>query len=112
MSYAVVKNAILERVSLTARYEDYLRFFSPHAIGTTSDGSLVVVAYQYGGGKPGGGFGVAEWCRFYLHRLHDVRPNGDGWRDGPLDADPREGLSQIVLSASPSSSNKNSPSAA
>jgi hypothetical protein len=31
---------------LTAHYEDYVRFFSPHALGNNSSGAPVVVAHQ------------------------------------------------------------------
>lgn len=94
MSYIVVRQAIIQRVSLTANYENYVRFFSPHLIGQDANGVPVVVGFQYGGGRPGGLLSSnGEWCRFLVPRLHYARFNGDKWQAGPAAGKPVVGLS-------------------
>ena len=51
MRYYFVRKAILERQSLTAFYENYVRRFTPHAIGKSRVGYAAVVVFQYGGGR-------------------------------------------------------------
>src|SRR5436853_2245957 len=95
MSYEIVRQAIVDRASLTATYDDYVRRFSPHIIGKNGTGVPVVIAFQYSGGKPGGLLVSGEWCRFLLSRLHYVRRNSDRWLEGPVDARSTVGLIQI-----------------
>src|SRR5437763_13038600 len=99
MSYLIVRQAILDRVSLTAVYEDYVRHFSPHMIGKHRTGVPVVVGYQYGGGKAGGLSPSGEWCRYLLPRLHYVRRNADKWRSGPIAGRPTDAISDIDVAA-------------
>ena len=94
MSYIVVRQAIIQHASLTANYDNYVRFFSPHLIGQDANGVPVVVGFQYGGGKPGGFLSSnGEWCRFLIPRLHYVRVNGDKWRAGQAEGKLFVGLS-------------------
>jgi hypothetical protein len=99
MSYALVRQAILDRASLTAVCENYVRHFSPHMIGKHSNGVPIVVAYQYGGGKPGGLPASGEWCWYLLPRLHYVKRNGDRWLTGPLAAKPCNVIRELELAA-------------
>src|SRR5262245_53428777 len=94
MSYIVVRRAVIEHASLTASYENYMRFFSPHLIGQDANGVPVVVGVQYVGGRPGGLLSSkGEWCRFVIPRLHYIRFNGDKWHTGPATGKPIFGLS-------------------
>jgi len=100
MSYAIVRKAVVERTSLTAYYDTYIRHFSPHILGRPVNGVSIVIAFQYAGDKdgqllPSGG----EWCRYLLPRLFYVRPNGDKWRDGPIQGKSVEGLAEIDVAA-------------
>ena len=99
MSYLIVRQAILDRVSLTAIYEDYVRHFSPHMIGKHTNGVPIVVAYQYGGGKPGGLSSSGKWCCYLLPRLHYVKRNGDKWVSGPLAGVPTDAIGVIDVAA-------------
>ena len=63
MSYAIVRQAIVERTSLTAHYDDYIRYFSPHILGKHINGVPIVIAFQYDGGKARGPLLIGgEWC--------------------------------------------------
>jgi hypothetical protein len=99
MSYLAVRQAILDRASLTAIYEDCVRHFSPHMIGKHTNGVPVVVAYQYAGGKPGELSLSGEWCWYLLPRLHYVRRNGDKWLAGPLAGKPSDVIREIDVAA-------------
>jgi hypothetical protein len=99
MSYVLVRQAILERASITAIYENYVRHFSPHMIGKHANGVPIVVAYQYGGGKPGGLPASGDWCYYLLPRLHYVRRNGDRWMSGPLAGRPSHLIGELDVAA-------------
>ena len=73
-----------KRVSLTANYEYYVRFFSPHMLGRDSSGAAVVVGYQYAGGRRGGLPSAGDWACFYLAGLSNVACNADTWAAGQV----------------------------
>ncbi len=99
MSYEVVRQAIVDRASLTANYEDYVRYFSPHAIGKLANGVPVVVAFQYDGGRKGGLPVSGAWCLFLLPRLHYVRRVSDRWMPGLAEGKPTDALAYIDIAA-------------
>jgi hypothetical protein len=77
-----VRKAIVDRVSLIAHYDNYVRFFSPHALGSTRGGQKAVLAYQYDGGKPGKLRLSGEWACFEIAGLGAIRRTGDIWHRG------------------------------
>src|SRR5688572_9458734 len=99
MPYVFIQTAIRQRFSLTAHYEDYVRFFSPHALGTGSNGAPIVVAYQYAGGRRGGLPASGDWACFYLAGLSSLERNADKWIAGPMTAKPVHVLKRIDLQA-------------
>jgi hypothetical protein len=82
--YQIIRDAIQDRACLTAHYEDYVRFFSPHALGKDSRGAPVVVAYQYAGGRRGGLPAGGDWATFYIAGLSNVERTSDKWLAGRL----------------------------
>ena len=99
MPYELIRDAIRDRVSLAAYYEDYVRFFSPHVLGKDSSGAPVVVAYQYDGGRRGGLAAGGDWATFYLAGLSNVVRTGDGWRAGRPSGKPVHVLASIDIAA-------------
>jgi hypothetical protein len=95
----LIQDAIRHRFSLTAHYEDHVRFFSPHAIGTDGGGAVVVLAYQYGGGRRGGLPVSGGWACFYAADLWALQRNTDKWIPGPIAAKPMHVLKRIDLAA-------------
>jgi hypothetical protein len=87
MPYQTIRDAITERVSLTAHYDHYVRFFSPHVLGLNRSGRKAALVYQYGGGKPGGLRYSGEWLCLEIDGITAMRRNGDIWHAG--DAPPR-----------------------
>jgi hypothetical protein len=86
ISCATIRTAIERRTSLTGRYNNYLRHFSPHALGDDRFGNKIVVAFQYDGRQMVGLPERGEWHLFQLDRLDGVTRNGDQWVTGPNDA--------------------------
>jgi hypothetical protein len=97
--YQIIRDAIKDRACLTAHYEDYVRFFSPHALGNNSSGAPVVVAYQYGGGRKGGLPVGGDWATFYIDGLSNVQRNGNVWRPGRFTRKPIDVLKQLDIEA-------------
>lgn len=83
MPYGMIELAIQLRQSLTGKYDNYMRFFSPHVLGDDREGHRALLGYQYAGGRPGGLPISGDWCFFLLSLLTDVRPNSDKWIIGP-----------------------------
>jgi hypothetical protein len=88
MPDTIIKSAIERRESLSAKYDDYLRDFSPHALGEDVYGRRAVLAFQYGGGRQGGLPPAGEWCFFNVDGLKGLQPNGDRWRAGRVETKP------------------------
>jgi hypothetical protein len=95
MTYDLIRQAVLDRCSLTATYQRRVRHFSPHAIGRSNDGQINVMGYQYAGETstvlpPGG-----EWRCFEFRLLSDVRRNGDSWHTREDHSRPNTCVTQI-----------------
>jgi hypothetical protein len=103
MSYTVVHQAILDRRSLTARYDGAVLHFSPHALGRHKDKSLRVVAFQYAGRGPAspapGEVDLGRWRCLSLARLKRVAPNLDGWHSGHDRRQPLHCVVQVVVAS-------------
>jgi hypothetical protein len=99
MPYLLIQDAIRNRFSLTAHYEAHVRFFSPHALGTDSGGTAILVAYQYAGGRPGGLSASGEWVCFCIDGLSAVQLNADKWIAGTVTAKPMHVLRRVDLAA-------------
>src|SRR3954454_15474690 len=97
--YQIIRDAIGDRVCLTAHYEDYVRYFSPHALGKDSSGAPVLVAYQYDGGRRGGLPAGGDWATFYLAGLSNIERTTDAWRPGPLIRKPVDVLKRVDIAA-------------
>ena len=99
MPYAIIKDAIQRKTSLTGQYDYYVRHFSPHVLGDDRQGRKSVLGFQYGGGRPQGLPASGEWCFFQVNGLLGIRPNGDRWLAGPIDAKPLHLFSHIDVQA-------------
>lgn len=95
MSYSLLRQAVLDRVSLTAMYQGRIRKFSPHSLGLDSGGDEHVMTYQYGGdsskGLPLGG----EWRCFRVAGLSSITRNGDSWHTSTNHSRPNNCVTRI-----------------
>jgi hypothetical protein len=97
--YQIIVDAIRDHACLTAHYEDYVRYFAPHALGKDSSGAPVVVAYQYHGGRRGGLPAGGDWATFYIAGLSNLERTTDKWRPGPLIRKPIDVLKRVDIAA-------------
>ena len=82
VTYQVIRQAIVDRRCVNALYEDYVRVFCPRTIGKDKAGTEIVVAFQYGGGCPGGLPLSGKWCSFRVWDIDWISANDDEWRTG------------------------------
>lgn len=87
-NYAVIKNAVLNKHSLTALYKQHIRKFCPHRIGWDADGEEHVLAYQYGGSSSSSLPSDGEWRCFKVNEFHRIETNLDEWRSGTSSGNP------------------------
>ncbi|HZP99875.1 MAG TPA: hypothetical protein VFB13_10085 [Reyranella sp.] len=97
--YATIRQAIIDRQSLTAIYDNYVRHFSPHILGRDRSLEPAVVAFQYGGGRMGGLPNAGEWCFFHVSGLKDLSQNRDPWMPGRAVGKPKDLIVDIDVSA-------------
>jgi hypothetical protein len=100
MTYDIIREAIIDRRSLTCLYDNCIRFFSPHILGKDADGRECAVVFQYAGKRPDGLFpDVGEWCCFHVDGIRRLRANGDRWVAGPIGGRPAGCVHEVALKA-------------
>lgn len=101
MTYALIRQAILDKVSLTATYKGKVRHFCPHTLGTDQGGIAKVMTFQYGGHStsrlPTGG----AWRCFRVSDLRNVARNTDRFRSGTGHSRPNTCVTQVDVDAFP-----------
>jgi len=101
-THTIVRRAILDRRSLSARYDGAVLHFSPHALGRHPDRSLRVVAFQYAGhgpARPPGDPDRGRWRCLSVARLTQVVPNRDGWHSGHDRRRPVSCITDVVVAS-------------
>ena len=80
-AYMIIREAVLKRLTIQARYAGYERVFCPHAIGMKR-GEEHVLGYQYAGSSSSGLPTDGEWRCFVVRRLQGVTIITGPWRTG------------------------------
>jgi len=75
-----IADAIRNRHRLTINYEPGGRTIEPHVLGYSSEGNLLLRAYQVDGASKSGE--PRHWKLFRVDRMASANDNGDGF-DGP-----------------------------
>src|SRR4051812_39655338 len=101
--YEIIREAIQDRACLSAYYEDYVRFFSPYALGKDSRGAPILVAFQYEGGRRGGLPAGGDWATFYIAGLSKIERTSDTWRAGRMSRKPIDVFKHVDIAAEPQS---------
>ena len=100
MTYEILREAIVERRSLTCTYDGCIRFFSPHILGKSLDGRECVIGFQYAGKRSGEPLpDEGEWCCFVVEKISRLRLNGDRWVAGPLGGRSADWVHEIGVKA-------------
>lgn len=100
MSYDIIRQAVLDKCSLTAIYQGHIRHFSPHAIGRSNDGNANVMGYQYAGQTSTQLPPDGEWRCFEVRQLSNIQRNGDGWHTREDHSKPNTCVTQIDVQVS------------
>ena len=89
--YDLIKNALLEKQSLTFTYHGLLRYVSPHVIGTDK-GIQKLLCYQYGG-STGNGLIYADsdkiWKCLFIDEIEYLSVNRDLFQTAHSDIQPQ-----------------------
>jgi len=93
-AYAILRDAILQRLQVTADYHSYLREFCPHVIGIKR-GREHVLGYQFGGQSSSGLRAGGEWRCFDVAGLTNVGTYNGVWHTGNRNTQPQSCVDQI-----------------
>lgn len=86
MTYNLVRQAIVNRQSVSAMFGDHQRDLTPHVIGLNKSGGEQALFFQFGGGSTSGLPPEGEWRCMPLDKLSNVRVRPDaGWHVGATD---------------------------
>lgn len=96
--YDLIMQAIQNRQSVTCYYEGYLRYLSPHAIGSLQ-GIERTVCFQYGGDSRKGLSTKLEknWRCFNIYEMVNLTVNNDTFQTAPNNTRRSRGLDTIHL---------------
>jgi hypothetical protein len=96
-TYQIVKEAILDKHSISAFYNGFQREMCPHAIGTKK-GIPQALFYQFGG-ESSSGLAPAgspdNWRCITLSKLSGVRSDQGEWHTAPNHSRPNTCMDQI-----------------
>ena len=95
MSYALIRQAILDRTCVSANYQGSRRHFAPHCIGLGKDRAEHVMGFQYAGGSSKGLPPGGQWRCFRVADLSNVSCNSDSWQSSPDHARPNTCVVQV-----------------
>ena len=97
-TYDVVRQAILDRDSISADYDGYPREMSPHVIGINKQGREQALFYQYAGGSKSG-LGPPgsrrNWRCIEIVKLENVRVIKRVWETAPNHTRPQTCVNAI-----------------
>lgn len=82
MTYEIIKQAILDKCSLTATSKEGVRHFSPHEIGTGKMNEVKIMTYQYAGASSKVLPPQGDWRCLELRDIWNVKRNQDSWHTG------------------------------
>ncbi len=79
--YEVIKQAIIDKSSISATYQGYHREMNPHVIGT-KNGRKQALFYQFGGESSSGTItqnSKSNWRCMPIDQLSNVKVTDKGW---------------------------------
>jgi hypothetical protein len=95
MSYAVLRDAIVNKKQVTCTYARHYREICPHVIGKGKDGQEMVLSFQFAGqsstGLPPGG----EWRCMRVDEMSHVTSRPGAWHTGDNHSRPQTCVKDI-----------------
>lgn len=98
-SYSTLRNAVLQKLIVTADYRSHYREFCPHCLGTKR-GREHVLGYQFAGGSSSGLPPGGEWRCFDVAGLSNLRTRTGAWKTGPNHTRPQTCVDNIDVEVS------------
>lgn len=92
--YMTIRDAILQKLQVTADYRGYNREFCPHVIGMKR-GKEHVLGYQFAGGSSSGLPLGGEWRCFDVAGLSNVTTRSGAWYTGSSHTQPQSCVGDI-----------------
>lgn len=85
VKYTIVRDALINRQIIKAKYDGYEREMCPHAIGTNREGREQALFYQFGGYTSKGKIipnSNTNWRCIQIDKLEDIRVEEGEWHTG------------------------------
>jgi len=95
-AYSTLRDAILQKLQVTAIYRGLVREFCPHVIGM-KNGREHVLGYQFGGRSSSGLPPNGEWRCFDVTGLSDISTRSGPWHTGNRHTQPQSCVDEIDL---------------
>jgi len=95
MSYAVLRDAIINKKQVSCTYRNLAREICPHVIGRGKDGRAMVLSFQFGGQSstrlpPGG-----EWRCMQVDDITNATSHAGQWHTGDNHSRPQTCVKDI-----------------
>ena len=98
-NYTTLRDAILNKLIVSAEYKGYNRIFCPHVIGRKR-GKEHVLTYQFGGSSSSGLPPDGEWRCFDVNGLSNVSTSSGPWHTGASHTQPQSCVDDIDVEVS------------
>jgi hypothetical protein len=92
--YSTLRDAILQKLQVTADYHGFRREFCPHVIGM-KHGREHMLGYQFAGGSKSGLPPRGEWRCFEVAELLNASTHTGAWHTGSSHTRPQKCVDQI-----------------
>jgi len=99
MSYAIIRQAIINRQQVSLLYHRHLREVCPHAIGT-KNGVEHVLTYQFGGKSNSGLPPQGEWRCMNIGEISEAVAREGDWHSGDAAAKPQNCFDHLDVEVS------------
>jgi len=100
VSYAVLRDAIVNKKQVSCIYRGLVREICPHVIGTGKDGRETVLSFQFAGGSSKGLPPGGEWRCMRVDEMSQVSSRTGPWHTGDNHSRPQTCVKQIDVEVS------------
>ena len=82
MSYAVLRDAIVNKKQVTCTYQGFVREICPHVIGRGKNGEAMVLSFQFAGQSSSGLQPGGQWRCMKVDDITGVQARNGPWHTG------------------------------
>jgi hypothetical protein len=95
MSYAMLRDAIVNKKQVTCTYKGHYREICPHVIGKGNDGAEMVLSFQFAGQSSTGLPPAGEWRCMRVDEMSHVTSRVGDWHTAPNHSRPQTCVKDI-----------------